>query len=170
MGLRDAFTRLPSGQPNFADCPTMSSMPPICGSSASKTSRSIAKSLPVGCSAPWVAHATIRDRSIGLRVRRLSDRQHGSVQCLTPFVDRRFALAAELADRLCTRDHAPPLRRRVRPAPSELLVWCVTHAHVSRRRCLYWQTRYRPEPAAIQPSIRSTCTRAWAVCVERKWP
>jgi hypothetical protein len=84
------------------------------------------------------------DRSIRLRIRRLSDRQHGSVQCLTPFVDRRFALAAELADRLCTRDHAPPLRRRVRPAPSELLVWCVTHAQVSRRRCLCWQTRYRP--------------------------
>ncbi len=35
-------------------------MPPICGKSASKTSRSIAKSSPVGLSAPWVTHATIR--------------------------------------------------------------------------------------------------------------
>jgi hypothetical protein len=33
---------------HFADRPTISSIPPICGSRASSTSRSIAKSLPVG--------------------------------------------------------------------------------------------------------------------------
>src|SRR6516162_1494420 len=32
---------------HFVDRPTMSKMPPICGSSTSRTSRSIAKSLPV---------------------------------------------------------------------------------------------------------------------------
>ena len=39
---------------------TISKMPPICGSSAKRIRRSIAKSSPVGRMRPWLIHATIR--------------------------------------------------------------------------------------------------------------
>src|SRR6266852_6197199 len=38
------------------------------------------------------------DRRVRLRVRRLSDRLHGSVECLPSFINPQFAFAAELAD------------------------------------------------------------------------
>jgi hypothetical protein len=38
------------------------------------------------------------DRRVRLRVCRLSDRLHGSVECLPSFSNRQFAFAAELAD------------------------------------------------------------------------
>jgi hypothetical protein len=42
----------------IADRLTINRMPPICGSSASKTRRSMAKSSEDGRSTPWVTHAT----------------------------------------------------------------------------------------------------------------
>ena len=45
---------------NHTRRPTRSKMPPICGNSASSTSRSIAKSLLVGCSTPRLTQATTR--------------------------------------------------------------------------------------------------------------
>src|SRR6516165_6537481 len=41
-----------------------------------------------------------------------------------------------------------------------------THCAKGKRRWICGLKR----PAAIQPSIRSTWTRAWTVCVARKWP
>jgi len=71
------------------------------------------------------------DRRIRLRVRRLFDRLHGSVECLPSFINRQFAFAAELADTaFALRDPAPTSRHSTRPAPPRRLASRVTHAQL----------------------------------------
>ena len=57
--------------------------------------------------------------------------------------------------------HLSAYRRRGACASS-----AATHSANAKRRWMCGLKR----PAAIQPSICSTWTRAWAVCVARKWP
>jgi hypothetical protein len=47
-GKAPSEPEIAKGGAHLVERPTMSSMPPICGSKASRTSRSIAKSLPDG--------------------------------------------------------------------------------------------------------------------------
>jgi len=59
----------------------MSKTPPICGSSAKRIRRSIAKSSPVGRRRPWLIHATIRIAASVCGSRRLSDRLYSRIEC-----------------------------------------------------------------------------------------
>ena len=76
----------------------MSKTPPICGSSAKRIRRSIAKSSPVGRRRPWLIHATIRIAASVCGSRRLSDRVHGLIERLPAIDDSRLPLPTELAD------------------------------------------------------------------------
>ena len=113
------------GDAHLADRPTMSSMPPICGSSASKTSRSIAKSLPVGCSAPWVAHATIR----------IAASVCGSAVCPTACMAVSSACRLSLTASSRSRQNlpTPPLHSRSRADIASVnAAWAVATAGVTR--------------------------------------
>src|SRR5690242_5206987 len=94
------------GKAHVADRRTISKMPPICGSSAINTSRSMAKSLPVGCSIPWVIHDTIR----------IADSVCGSAVCTTVCVARSSAwrLSLTVASRSLQNLPTPPLHSRSR--------------------------------------------------------
>jgi len=100
-------------------------MPPICGSSAINTSRSIAKSWPVGCSAPCVTHAT----------RRTADSVCGSAVCTTACVARSSACRLSLTATSRSRQNlpTPPLHSRSRAVIASLKPACAAATAGVRR-------------------------------------